>query len=131
MDGDHIIAGGKNRLNYLELLELAMQCHEDEFQNITYKFEYPFATITLFDSALDGDISVQISVPGQSSPIVKLDLADCAEVKAVNDKRGKYLEFVGQLQVDDYTRGSTLRTTGFRLHLEPNVLLEPFFKTGA
>jgi hypothetical protein len=125
------IAAAKDRADYLDILDLASECTEDEFRNIHYVFRTPVATIELFDSALDGDVSIRIFVSGQEAPLVKLDLVDCLDVKAINDKRGRYLEFVGQLQIGEWSRGSDRKTTGFRLYFEPSVCLEPFFVSGA
>lgn len=126
-----IIAAGKQRLHYLEILDLASAVEEDEFRTITYTFTTPVATIQLIDSTLDGDITVSVSVAGQDSPLLHLELIGCENISAVDDKRGKYLEFLGQLKIGEYSRGSSRKEAGFRLYLEPFVRMEPYFNSGA
>ncbi|MDR3482593.1 MAG: hypothetical protein P4L91_17995 [Burkholderiaceae bacterium] len=123
---NEIIAAGKERLDYLEIFDLASKIDEDEFGNITYHFVTPVATVVLCDSTNDGDISLELSVPAQKLPLVKLDLAGCKEIHVVNDKRGKYLEFVGQLKSARYLKGGENAIVGFRLQFEPRICLEPY-----
>ncbi|BBB68326.1 hypothetical protein UNDYM_4073 [Undibacterium sp. YM2] len=126
-----IIAAGKQRLAYLDILDLASAVEEDEFRTITYTFTTPVATIQLIDSTLDGDVAVSVFVTGQDTPILHLELIDCKNISTVDDKRGKYLEFLGQLKIGEYSRGSSRKEAGFRLYLEPFVRLEPYFNSGA
>ncbi|MFZ6733446.1 hypothetical protein ACO0LG_16080 [Undibacterium sp. Ji42W] len=126
-----IIAAGKQRLAYLDILDLASAVEEDEFRTITYTFTTPVATIQLIDSTLDGDVTVSVFVTGQDTPLLYLELIGCKNICAVDDKRGRYMEFLGQLKIGEYSRGSSRKETGFRLYLEPFVRLEPYFKSGA
>jgi len=126
-----IAAAGKKRLAYLDILDLASAVEEDEFRTITYTVTTSVATIRLIDSTLDGDIVVSAFVAGQDSPLVHLELIACENISAVDDKRGKYLEFLGQLAIGEYSRGSSGKETGFRIYLEPFVRLEPYFNSGA
>ncbi|MFZ6770233.1 hypothetical protein ACO0LM_24535 [Undibacterium sp. Di26W] len=126
-----IVAAGKQRTSYLEILDLASSVVEDEFRNITYTFITPVATIRLFDSTLDGDITLSVYVAGQDSPLLHLELIGCELISAVDDKRGKYLDFLGQLAIGESSRGCSRKEAGFRLYLEPFVRLEPYFNSGA
>lgn len=127
----HHIAAGKQRLAYLEILDLASAVEEDEFRTITYTFNTPVATLRLIDSTLDGDVEVSVFVAGQESALLHLELVACKNISVVDDKRGKYLEFLGQLRVGEYARGSSRKEAGFRLYLAPFVRLEPYFNSGA
>lgn len=125
---------GANRMKFqlqdseaMQLLELATSADEDEFGNVSYVFETPTARVELNRCVLDGDTSVCLVAKGQSLPLVKLDLVGCAGIRAVNDKRGKYLELIGQLKEEPYSRGDMKQTFGFRLRLEPTTCLEPFY----
>lgn len=117
----------RDRLDELSILELATAIKEDEFGNIWYTFATPMGVIELHRSLYDGDTAITLVVPGQSDPVVLLELVGCEGVVAVNDKRGKYLEFVGQHKVEDYARGELEKTAGFRVRFEPFVRIEPFY----
>ena len=87
--------------NVLALLELASDVSEDEMGNIQYIFDTTVAKVILDHCYLDGDTSVRLFVAGQEPPIVQVDLVNCDRLKVVNDKRGQYLEIVGQYKVED------------------------------
>lgn len=118
-----------NRMNYLDILDLASEVTEDDYGNATFKFITPVATAMLSYCRYDGDTSVSLHVPAQAAPVASLRLVRCPEIRAVNDKRGKYLELVGRLRLEQYALGVNRETVGFRLYLEPTVCLEPFFTT--
>lgn len=118
------------RMNELDILELATAISDDGFGESTYTFETAAVTATLTHNVHDGDTFVVLTVPNQSTPIARFELVDCVRVGAVNDKRGKYLDFVGQLRVENYSRGGK-RAAGFRLHVAPAICLEPYFEQDA
>ena len=114
----------------LPILELASEFKEDEFGNLIYTFRTAAGVVELSLSTLDGDVSIALTVPSQVEPIVKIDLVGCRSIGVVNDKRGQYLEFVGQHRVENFSRGHLETSAGFRVRLEPTLLVEPFFHQG-
>ena len=119
----------QSKTDIYAILELASKFSEDDFGNHVYVFESPVGTVILSYCINDGDTSVELFVKGQDSPIVKIDIQGCMEIIVVNDKRGKYLEFSGRLCIESHiSRGQQVKTTGFRLQIEPFLLVEPFIK---
>jgi hypothetical protein len=124
------VAEYRARVDELGILELATGVSDDELGNVTYEFDSPGIHASLMHNKYDGDTSVVLSIPGRENPIARIYLVDCAGIRAVNDKRGKYLEFIGQLLVGPHERGGT-KYAGFRLYVEPEISLEPFFNSDA
>ena len=114
------------RMCELALLELATDVSGDGVGNTTYTFQESGATILLTYNPYDFDVSVAVHVQGQSTPIGRASLIDCDGIKAVNDKRGKYLEFIGKQSLAEGRYGDGRKTAGFRMHLAPEVCLELF-----
>lgn len=115
-----------DRSEPLAILELADEYTEDEYGNTIHIFETPVAKVVLERCWYDGDTSISVIVPTQDVPIVKIELVACDEIRAIDDKRGKYFEFVGQRKVEEFNRGSNRKTIGFRVYLMPFVSVEPF-----
>lgn len=113
----------------LDVLDLASHVSDDGVGNTTYSFETSTATAHLTHNSYDGDTLVVVLVPGQSMPIARISLIDCEGIKAVNDKRGKYLELVGKQSLIEGAYRDGKRTAGFRLHVGPEISLEPFLVT--
>lgn len=111
----------------LPILDLATSFTEDEFGNFNYIFETGICTIFLDLSTLDGDTSIRLIAPGQDEPLVDLELVGCKGIRVVDDKRGQYLEVIGQHRIEEYSRGKLKKTAGFRLRIEPIVSIEPFY----
>jgi len=110
----------------LDLLELATDVSDDGFGNTTYTFQESNATVLLTRNQYDFDTSVAVHVPGQAMPVGRAHLIDCTGIKAVNDKRGKYLECMGKQSLAQGRYRDGINTAGFRLHLAPEVCLELF-----
>jgi hypothetical protein len=119
----------RDRAAQLAMLELASSYSEDEFGNTTHTFDTPIAKVMLERCWNDGDTCLSVLHPLQEVPIVKIDLVACEEIRVVDDKRGKYFEFVGRSRVEEYSRGSNRKTLGFRVYLAPFVSVEPFFQS--
>ncbi len=115
------------RMSELALLELATDVSDDGVGNTTYTFRESGATVLLTYNQYDGDVSVAVHVPGQSTPIGRASLIDCDGITAVNDKRGRYLEFIGKQSLAEGRYRDGRNTAGFRVHLAPEVCLELFF----
>ncbi len=109
------------------ILALADEFSEDEFGNSVHIFDTAAAKVVLERNWYDGDTRICLIVPGQAVPLVNIELLGCNAIRAVDDKRGRYLEFVGQVRTDQVTRGVTASTLGLRIFLAPVVTVEPFF----
>ena len=114
------------RLSVMAILELATDVSDDGFGNTTYTFQESGATVLLTYNQYDFDTSVVVHVAGQSTPIGRAHLIDCGAINAINDKRGKYLEFIGKQSLAEGTYRDGRKTAGFRVHLAPEVCLELF-----
>ena len=112
----------------LSMLELADSFDEDEFGNFSYVFNTKVGTLKLYISTSDGDTAVELTVPKQQQPVVDLHVVGCEDILCVNDKRGQYIEVIGQNKVEDYSRGKLEKTSGFRIRLKPFVSIEPFYR---
>lgn len=119
-----------NRDQLLPILDLATAFDDDEFGNVAYTFQTDSWQVVLSISTLDGDVALAVTIPSQTDPIVSIDLIGCEGIGVVNDKRGKFLEFVGQHKIEDFSRGKLERSAGFRLRLAPALLVEPFYHKG-
>lgn len=113
----------------LSLLGLADSTSSDEFGNHTYIFNRAGGNVHLEISTLDSDISIRVFVPTQDGPIVHLSLVGCETIRSVNDKRGEYLEVIGQHRIENYNRGRIAQSAGFRLRLTPELCIEPFYRS--
>lgn len=112
----------------LSFLELADSVSNDEFGNYAYVFNRASGNVHLAISTLDGDVSIQVFIPSQSTPIVDLELVGCETIHCVNDKRGVYFEVIGQHRIEQYNRGNIAQSAGFKLQLAPELSIEPFYR---
>lgn len=124
-----ILAAYRERMCELDLLELAIDVSDDGMGNKTYVFAGPAVKVYLTHDPYDGDTHVVLTVEGCFAPVAKALLKDCERIRAVNDKRGKYLELWGKQSLIEGAYRDGKRTSGFRVHLEPEVCLELFLAT--
>lgn len=117
----------RDHKSYLEVLELASSLDEDEYGNSRYKFECANVQVVLNHNWLDGDTELAMFISPQDEPVLRMNLVDCEDIVAIDDKRGKYIEFFGQIRNDEHLRGTIRKCFGFRLRLEPFVNVEPFY----
>ena len=111
----------------LELMQLADACDADEFGNTTYVFRGDPVSFTLHYDTFDGDATIIATIAGQEEPLIKIGLTGCPDAKVVSDKRGKYVEFVGQSSLEDSRRGTIHKMLGFRVFIAPTRRIEVFF----
>ena len=111
----------------LELMQLADACEADEFGNVTYVFRGDPVSFTLNRCAFDGDTMIIANIAGQEEPLINIALTGCPDGKVVSDKRGKYVEFVGQSSLEDSRRGTIRKMLGFRVFVAPIRRIEVFF----
>ena len=124
-----ILAAYRERMCELDLLELATDVSDDGLGNKTYVFGGPTVKVYLTHNPYDGDTQVMLTVEGCSAPVAKASLKDCERINAVNDKRGKYLELWGKQSLVEGAYRDGKRTSGFRVHFEPEICLELFLTT--
>lgn len=80
--------------------------------------------ITLWQ--FDGDVQIDMFVAPYEGPVVRYSMVNCPGVRAVNDKRGRYLEFAAANTFTSRYDGYSVIPYGLRVWVEPHVLLEPF-----
>ena len=117
----------RSQIDEQKLLEMADRFDEDEFGNLTLFFNTTVGVVRLNRCRLDGDTSVQVTVPTQIDPLVFFELIGCNEMVAVSDERGEFVEFVGHQSLENYSRGALVKRGGFRLRLKPYLSVEPFY----
>ena len=111
-----------------ELMQLADACDADEFGNVTYVFRGDPVSFTLHCSTFDGDATIIANIAGQEAPLINIGLTGCPDASVLSDKRGKYVEFVGQSSLEDSRRGTIRKILGFRMFVGPIRMIEVFFK---
>ncbi len=118
-----------NQYFNFELMQLADECDADEFGNATYVFRGEPVSFTLHCSTFDGDATIIANLAGQEAPLIKIGLTGCPDAKVLSDKRGKYVEFVGQSSLEDSRRGTIRKILGFRVFFGPTPMIEVFFES--
>lgn len=74
----------------------------------------------------DSDVEVLISAAPLPEPVVRYSLLGCPGIRAVNDKRGAFLEFAAANTFTGRYDGYSVIPYGLRLWVTPQVVLEPF-----
>lgn len=110
----------------LEILNIASGYKEDEFGNAVYIFGDSEVTATLhIDYGMD--VRVILNVPTQSEPITTATLDACKEFRVIDDKRGRWIEFIGSLVSSNQGHYHLTLKAGLRLMLAPSISLQMFF----
>jgi len=106
------------------ILEFVESIEEDEFGNTTYSIKRKIGTVELYHSKNDDDIKVKINSDLQSHSLIELNLTGCTSARAVQDKRGSYIEIWGTPEVVGLIRNEITKKFGYRLWLDEDVTLE-------
>jgi hypothetical protein len=111
----------------LDLLALADESSVDEYKLGRYVFHTAIGKIELLTSWTEGGASLRLWVPGQTKPAFEANLYGDVLPTVVDDKRGVYIELIGQVSYEHHRRGIFATVTGLRLRLRPHVAVEPYF----
>ena len=74
----------------------------------------------------DADAEILLFVDGFEHPVVRYSLKGTPGLRAVNDKRGHFLEFAAANTFTGRYDGYSVIPYGLRLWIEPQIRLEPF-----
>ena len=74
----------------------------------------------------DSDVEILLFVSPLSGAVVRYSMLDCPGIRAVNDKRGAFLEFAASNAFTGRYDGYSAIPYGLRLWVEPQIVLEPF-----
>ncbi len=74
----------------------------------------------------DGDVRVSLFVAPFEHEVLKYSLMGCPGIRAVDDKRGQFLEFAAANAFTGRYDGYSVIPYGLRVWVTPQILLEPF-----
>lgn len=116
----------QSRKDICELLSTASAYREDEFGNAFYTFGNSVASAELCIK-YGMDVHVTLNITTQAEPIARAELECCEEFRVVNDKRGHWIEFIGDIVSSNQGHYHLALKSGFRITLEPCISLNLFF----
>jgi hypothetical protein len=74
----------------------------------------------------DSDVEILLWAGSLIEPVMKCSLLECPGVRAVEDKRGAFLEFAAANTYTGRYDGYSPMPYGLRLWTQPQIVLEPF-----
>jgi hypothetical protein len=74
----------------------------------------------------DGNVKIKLFVEPFESEVLDYTMTACPGVRAVNDKRGKFLEFAAANTFTGRYDGYSVIPYGLRLWVTPQIRLDPF-----
>lgn len=116
----------KSRTDVVQLLDLASTCCGDEITGYTYTFDSPLASVELLIS-YGMELEIKLWVEGDAAPVAEAKLLYCEEIRTMNERNIKFIEFIGQFESTNNGPRRVSLLAGFRLSLKPSISLKMFF----
>ena len=112
-------------VDLLSMLGVAPAVGEHETSH-QYVVEQGPARLQLTIWQYDSDVEVLLSVAPLPDPVLRYSMLGCPGIRAINDKRGNFLEFAAANTFTGRYDGYSVVPYGLRLWIEPQIVLEPF-----
>ncbi len=112
-------------LDLLNILGVAPKVGEYETSH-QYVVSQPPVRLEIMLWQYDGDVQLELFVAPFEHEVLKFSMLACPGVRAVNDKRGQFLEFAATNAFTGRYDGYSVIPYGLRVWVTPQIRLEPF-----
>ena len=112
-------------LELIDTLGVSPDIEEYETSHL-YIVSQPPIRLELMLWQYDGDVKIKLFVEPFESEVLDYTMTACPGVRAVNDKRGQFLEFAAANTFTGHYDGYSTIPYGLRLWVKPQIRIEPF-----
>ncbi len=112
-------------LDLLNILGVAPKVGEYETSH-QYVVSQPPVRLEIMLWQYDGDVQLELFVAPFEHEVLEFSMLECPGVRAVNDKRGQFLEFAATNAFTGRYDGYSVIPYGLRVWVTPQIRLEPF-----
>lgn len=112
-------------VDILSILGVAPVLGEHEVYH-QYVVEQGLIRLQLTIRQYDSDVDILMFVAPLPEPVVRYSMLGCPVIRAINDKRGRFLEFAAANTFTGRYDGYSVIPYGLRLWIAPQIVFEPF-----